>query len=574
MELKRYLLVVWRWLWMIVLAAVLAAGFSYLATTRQPKIYQASTRLLVGQSFRSTNPSPADFQTSTALALTYIEIAKTTPVLQATIEALGLKMSAEDLRGRFRASLVPNTQLVELRVDDTDPLRAQALANELAYQLTLQGPAAQQDPRQREFVQQQIDDLQTKITEAQKSIAELRNSIDVNVGARDVSAKQQQIASLEAEIARWQQSYVSMQQLLAPRSPNYLSVIEPAQVPRYPYAPNVLLNVALAAAIGLMLSLGVVVLIEYLDDTLKHVDEVAHLLELPILGTLAQIGNSELDWSARLKMLLPRWTRSNPNVPLPPESIEGTQPIDSSQGRLITMYASRSPEAEAYRELRTNLQFNNVDKPIRSIVVTSAGKGEGKSLTAANLAVVMAQSGLRTILIDADLRRPTQHRLFNFVNSTGLTDSLLSTTSPTIYLQASPVENLRILLTGPLPPNPSEMLASNRMRQVKQQFEAEADLLIFDSPPCLPVTDAAILATLTDGVLMVVDVTRTTRKEALRAKEILTKVGARILGVATNRVALRQEYNYYYTYAVNDQKQRKHKSKTEAQLTPRLIQGK
>lgn len=573
MELKRYLLIIVRWWWMIALAVILAAVFSYVATSRQPRIYQASTRLLVGQSFRSTNPSPTDFQTSTALALTYIEIAKTTPVLQATLDALKLKIAPEDLRARFRASLVPNTQLIELRVDDTDPERAQALANELAYQLTLQGPAAQQDPAQREFIQQQIDDLQNKIREAQKTIAELRSSIDVNLGARDVSAKQQQIASLETEIARWQQSYVAMQQLLAPRSPNYLSVIEPAQRPRYPYAPNVMLNVVLAAAIGLALSLSVVVFIEYLDDTLKHVDDIAQVLHLPILGTLAWIGNNNLNWFARLKAVLRPQARADLNEETlsPPESIGESSLL---QTKLITISASRSPEAEAYRVLRTNIQFNNVDKPIRSILITSAGAGEGKSLTAANLAVVMAQSGLRTILIDADLRKPTQHRLFNFMNNTGVTDSLLSSASPTTFLHPTPVENLRILSSGPLPPNPSEMLGSNRMRNVKQQFETEADLLIFDSPPCLPVADAAILATLVDGVLIVVDVTRTSRKEAQRAKEILTKVGARILGVAANRVSLKQDYYYYYAYTMNGQKQRKRKPKVEPGLAPQLIQGK
>lgn len=573
MELQRYLVVIWKWAWMIALSVGLAAGFSYLATSRQPGIYQASTQLIVGQSYRSINPDPQDFQTSTALALTYIQIAKTTPVLQGTLDALGLEMSPEALRARFRARLIPNTQLIELQVDDTDPVRAQTLANVLAYQLTLQGPAAQQDIGQREFIQRQADDLQNKIEEGQKTIAELRSSIQVSVGARDVAAKQQQITSLETQIGLWQQNYTALLQLLAPRSPNYLSIVEPAQLPTRPYAPNVLMNVVLAAAIGLALSLGTVVLIEYFDDSLRHVDEVAHVLDLPILGTLAAIGANKSDWLTRVKQLLKR-TRSAENeiddAIAPPESIEevgiaGTPP-------LVALSASRSPEAEAYRVLRTNIQYNGVDKPIRSILVTSAIASEGKSFTAANLAVTMAHAGLRTVLIDADLRRPGQHRLFNLANHIGLTDSLLSHAKPTEFFQHTALENLFVIPSGALPPNPATLLGSQRMRALIQQLESESEILIIDGPPCLPVADAAILASLVDGVLLVVDISRASRKEVQRAKGIIGKVGAQILGVAVNRVALREDYYYYYEYTPAGKKQRKHAAAST--LVPRSAQGK
>ncbi len=554
MELQRYLSVIWKWAWIIVLSVGLAAGLSYWATARQPKLYQASTQLIVGQSFQSINPNPQDFQTSAALALTYIEIAKTTPVLQSTISALGVALSPVALRERFHANVIPNTQLIELRVDDTDPKRAQAIANELAHQITLQGPAARQEPQQREFVQTQADDLQKKINDAQKTIADLQTAIQTTASARDIAAKQQQIATLDTQVTQWQQSYTQLLNYIAPRSPNYVSIVEPAQLPTVPYAPNIMLNVLLAAVVGLILSLGATLLMEYLDDSFKQADDVTHLLDLPILGTLGLIGDgTRTRGSAIAKLFLrrapnPDLDYEDANPLLPPESVATESRHGSwASEKLVPLNAARSSQAEAYRVLRTNLQFNNVDKPLKSIFITSAATGEGKSLTAANLAIVMAQSGLRTLLIDSDLRKPTQHRLFGLINNVGLTDSLLAHATEDDYARATGVENLFILTTGALPPNPAELLASQRMRALKTRLENQMDILIFDGPPCLPVADAAILATLVDGVVLVVDMVRTHRKEAQRAKQILTQVNAHVLGVVLNRASMRGNNYYYYS---------------------------
>ncbi|MBI5302396.1 MAG: polysaccharide biosynthesis tyrosine autokinase [Chloroflexi bacterium] len=577
MELKRYLVVIWKWSWMIVLSVGLAAGLSYLATSRQSSIYQASARLIVGQGVQNPNPSPQDFATSAALALTYIEIAKTTPVIKGTIDTLGLKLSPDTLRERFRASVVPGTQLIELRVDDTDPARAQLLANELAYQLTLQGPAAQQEPKQRDFIRQQTEALQKKIEEEQKLINELRVSLQASPGARDLAAKQQEITTREAQVGQWQQTYTNLAQLLVSRSPNYLSIVEPAQLPARPYAPNLLVNIVLAAVIGLVLSLGATVLVEYLDDTLKHADDVVRWLNLPILGSLARIGNGKNPWWSQLPFMRAPAVTKDENADEfgnAPERIDFSSVTGPLSEKLVTILATRSSDAEAYRVLRTNIQFHGVDKPVRSLMITSAGIGEGKSVTAANLAATLAHAGMRVILIDSDLRRPSQHRLFGFMNTMGLTDSLLTHASPTYHLHATPLDNLRVLTTGALPPNPSELLGSQRMRTLKQQLESEADLLVFDAPPCLPVTDPAVLANLVDGVLMVVDVTHTRRHEAQRAKEILTQVGARILGVVINRVAFPKNDYYYYEYAPSGEKRRKRRTKPASNLAPGLTTGK
>jgi protein-tyrosine kinase len=187
-------------------------------------------------------------------------------------------------------------------------------------------------------------------------------------------------------------------------------------------------------------------------------------------------------------------------------------------------------------------------------VVTSPNPVEGKSTTVANLGVVMAQAGKRVILIDADMRRPVLHRIFDVDNSRGLTDVLLSTELKLDgHLQPTGVENLRLLNTGPLPPNPSELLGSQRMAALIERLKEEADVILFDSPPSLAVADASVLATQTDGVLLVTDAGRTRRAMAKESVERFHKVGANLLGVVLNRLkAGRGGYYYYYYYYYRD----------------------
>ncbi|MGB8648015.1 MAG: polysaccharide biosynthesis tyrosine autokinase [Anaerolineae bacterium] len=519
MELKQYFGVIWKWLWLIVLATGIAAGASYYATSRQPKIYQASTKIMVGQSLQATDPNTLDIYTSQQLAPTYIQIAKTGPVLQGTIDKLGLKMAPEQLAGMINAAPIQGTQLIQLNVIDTDPARAQSLANEVSRQLTLQGPASteQDQAKRRDFIQQRADELQKKITDGQKSIDDLQTSIQVTSSAREIADKQQQVATLQQQITQWEQTYAAMLSFLSPKSANYLTIIEPATLPVFPIGPNPQQNLLVAGMIGLLLALGGAFLIEYLDDTIKSGDDVAKLLKHPVIGAIARIPGA----------------------------------VDE---RLIAANSPRASITEAYRVLRTNIQFSSLDKPVKTFVVTSAGPTEGKSVTAANLAVVMAQAGLRTVLVDGDMRKPSQHRLFKMTNDVGLTNGLISQTALETFVRPTKVDNLRIVTTGPLPPNPSEVLGSERFHKLKAQLEAEADIVIFDSPPSLILTDAALLSRLTDGVVLVVDAGHTRREQAVRALETIEKVGGHILGIVINRVRPRGSgyYYYYYYYYSND----------------------
>lgn len=213
---------------------------------------------------------------------------------------------------------------------------------------------------------------------------------------------------------------------------------------------------------------------------------------------------------------------------------------------LITISNPRSPIAEAYRTLRTNLEFSNLDKSLRTILVSSASAEEGKSTTLANLAVTMAQSGKRVILVDADLRRPTQHQIFGLKNNAGLTDMVrddaILATPPA---QESGVQNLRVLTSGQLPPNPAEILGSKRMGEILQALLQDADVVLFDAPPVLAVTDAAVLASKVDGVLLVVSAGKTKRENARKAQSQLEKINANVIGAVLNNVQADRRAQYY-----------------------------
>lgn len=206
-----------------------------------------------------------------------------------------------------------------------------------------------------------------------------------------------------------------------------------------------------------------------------------------------------------------------------------------SQPSLITLTDPRSPAAEAFRTLRTNIDFSGLDRSIHALLVTSVAPVEGKSLTLANLAVAMAQGDKRTILVDADLRRPTLHTLFGLNNDKGLTSLFIDAKGPIEpALKDVKVPNLQVLTSGPLPPNPAELLGSQRMLDVIAALKQRADIILFDAPPVIAVTDAAVLGKRVDGVVLVVDAGQTRREHAKRAKEQLEKLNIRIVGAVLN----------------------------------------
>jgi capsular exopolysaccharide synthesis family protein len=211
---------------------------------------------------------------------------------------------------------------------------------------------------------------------------------------------------------------------------------------------------------------------------------------------------------------------------------------------LVTLANPRSAAAEAYRTLRTNIQLSSIDSPIRALLVTSASADEGKSTTLANLAVAFAQAGQRVVIVDSDLRRPSLHTIFGVANERGLTTMLLEDDAPAPLVETS-VPGLRLLASGPIPPNPSELLGSKRVEQAIERLRADADLLLFDAPPVLAVSDAAVLSRRVDAAMLIVSAGRTKRDHASRARQQLERAGARLLGVVlTNATVEEAVYSY------------------------------
>ncbi len=308
-------------------------------------------------------------------------------------------------------------------------------------------------------------------------------------------------------------------------------VIDNAREPLYPIRPKKKLNLILGAIIGLGLGIGITLLVDVLDDSLKSIEDIERLTGLRVLGSIPEIRTEEK-----------KKTRSKP------ATASQEQEVQKIASRMVTHFEPKSPVSEAYRTFRTNIQFARFDKPPRTLLVTSAGPGEGKSTSVANLAITMAQMGTRTLLVDADLRRPVLHSIFEQKKDVGLTNVLLGNVSLKDAVHELEVSNLSLLCCGTLPPNPSELLGSEAMRKLIEQLKEVYDVILFDSPPVVAVTDAAVLSTQIDGTILIISSGDTTRNAENRAKALLNNVQAQILGAVLNNVKVEGRYGSYYYY--------------------------
>lgn len=523
MELKAYIAPLRKWWWLIVAATVIAGSISYFAASRQPPVFRAQTTLLIGSAINNPNPSGNEFWLSQQLAETYTDIVQREVVRQAVMTELGLSW----LPG-YLARTVPNTQLIEIAVTDSNPERAMVVANELARQLILQTPTSGEQAGSAErqaFIQRQLDELEINIDQTATEITAKQEELGTLFSARQIAVTQDEIRALEIKLDTLRDNYAALLASTSQGAVNSLSVIEPATVPQAPVGNAMIMTALMAAAIGFSLAAGAAYLLEYLDDTVKSPEDVQAAAQMPTLSGIAEY-----------------------------------RAIEANAGPLVTMEQPRSPISEAYRALRTAVLFTNVDKRIRTVLITSAGPSEGKSYTAANLAVVMAQAGHRVLLVDADLRRPTQHRIFKIPRGYGLTDLLVdmnASVEPTelvqtfVNLNKAVVESaqpgLFVLKSGSVPPNPSEVVGSAKMKLLLQLLPTRFDFVIIDSPPTLAVTDAVILSTRMDSVLMVAKASATRRNQLKQAVQRLREVNANLSGVVLNRLTpANGEYYFYY----------------------------
>lgn len=594
-----------RWAWLLVTGVMLGALVGAVVSILETPIYQSSTRILV---MRAPQQQNADYTyvDDQQLVQTYIQLLTTQPVLQKAAEVLGSSVRS----GQIQVQQFNDTSTILVTVEDENAQRASDIANILVqvlinqseniqsgrYALTEQSIQAQVTQvesqiklleteinnisaetviEQQKQVENQIAILQAEVTQLEneiqsltlvstigqqnllnekesrlnqiKPVLELYQQIytDLVVLGKPISSDDAttRLAQLQTTLQLYQQIYINLLNNLESvrlarlqNTPNVVQ-IEAASPSSKPVRPKPVTNIEFTAIIGLLIAGGIAFLIEYLDDTIRTPEDIEKNLKLPVIG---YIGEME------------------------------TQKGESTDAHVL--YHPRSPVSEAFRSLRTNLEFTNVDQTLKKILVTSSGPGEGKTTIAINLAMIIAQGGKRVLLIDADMRRPRIHSIFGITNRMGL--STLFRANATVQSVMRPVEginNIFIIPSGSLPPNPTELLASTKMDRILEEASQLVDIIIVDSPPSL-VTDYQVLATKTDGVLLVIQPGHTRADVTCAMLEQIERVNARPLGVVLNKIPRNSyyygNYHYYRHYAKGG-----YYSLPEQQISPQLPVG-
>ena len=528
LDLRDYLQVLRRRKGVVVVAvlACLAAALivSYLQTPR----YAASAKLLLrqrgtGTVFSQQNPQ-SNVNAERSLQ-TEIEVVKAEPVREIVRQKIGDAPSVQ-------IRPVGQTDVITIRAESTDPQRAAVVANAYAnaYIEFRLKQAVDEFAAASEEIQTKITDLNRQLDSLGSQLAAApvcvnptatpdacsqRTNIEQTVGARRTT--------LLSQLGLFQQRLDQLQVDSELASGN-VQIVTPASTPRTPFAPTPLRNGILGGVLGLMLGVGLAFLRDYLDDSVKGKEDLERAV--PGLGVLGLIPVVP-DWKAK------------------------------EQSKVVSLSEPTSPAAEAYRILRTSVQFLGIDRDVRLIQVTSASAQEGKTTTLSNLAVAFASSGLRTVAVCCDLRRPRLHEFFGLDNAVGFTSVLLGNVALSKALQPVPnQERLLVLASGPLPPNPAELLSSGRTADLLRNLASQADIVLIDSPPVLPVTDSLVLSQRVDATVLVSSAHSTTRKAVHRAAEMLHQVNAPLVGAVLNGVSEESGYGgysarYYTTESVS-----------------------
>jgi len=583
MELNQYLSIIRRWAWLLILGLVLGAAIGLGVSLLQTPVYEANTRVIVSRSTLQADSNNFFFISDQQVTKTYIELLNTSSVFDAASQKLGYTVSP----GQVKAQQVADTRIIRITVEDADPQRAADVANAMVAALIRQNELLETgryaasdeslqiqiekvegqinsfqkdlDSLSSETVHEQVGQVEALMAPLQDEATQLQQDIAILTPAYSAERKAK-VVELEARLGQiqpllqlYQQIYTNLvvlgnsgniglddtatvnrlQSTLELYQQIYLNLIntreairlarlqntqslaqiEVAAVPQNPVRPLPLNNTLLSGMIGLMAAAGIVFLIEYLDDTVKNPEEIQALFDLPLVGYISEMqsfGNGESD--------------------------------------IYVLRQPRSPVSEAFRSLRTNLEFSAVDKPLKTILVTGAEVGDGKTTVAVNLASIFAQGGKSVLLVDADLRRPRVHRFLNLQNRVGLTDLFRDThrideVKNIINESHSRSLSMSVITSGSLPPNPAELLGTRKMESILSELAEGVDVVVIDSPPSL-VADAQILAAKVDGVLMVITPGRTHTGAVRSLYEQLNTAGAHILGVVFNRIP--RDRAYYY----------------------------
>jgi succinoglycan biosynthesis transport protein ExoP len=517
-ELWEILQIIWKRLWLIVLGTLLISGATFVMSENMTPVYQAKVTMMVNQSTNAPFLNYTSLMTGENLALTYSKLLKTRPLLEIVIANLNLELSPDDLvEDKIDTNLIPETQLLELTVEDADAQRASDIANEITFTFI----SLHNTEKHLQNIVMLEQDVVAQVTNLKELIEYNQSTIDKSPTLFGLTVEEESnllqttLAAQQSAFADLLATYLNIRltqaQLLD------VTVVEPAVVPTEPVRPNVLLYTFMGTFIGFTFSTGLAFLVEHLDRSFESSDDVRKILSLPTLGTIPRLRGKE---------------RHN---------------------RLIALTLPRSPISEAYRTLRTNIRFASVDEPLTTLLITSSEPKAGKTSVTSNLGVVCAQAGLQVVLVDADLRRPRLHHLFDLDNHNGLTDLLIGDIQKIQECMVrTKIDNLRLITSGPIPPNPSELLGSKRMEAVLAEIKKNAELVILDTPPMLAVTDAGVLASKVDGVILLIEAKRTSHKAARQAHESIQSVGATILGTALTKVKTKRRGTAYYYYTAKE----------------------
>ncbi len=473
--------------------------------------YESSTRVLVNQAPATQATDYSSVLMSKQLTSTYSQMMTTDTVLLEVMNQLGISLPTEDLRSMITITPMSDTALILIKVETIDPFLSANIANTIVsvFSNQIQEIQTQRFSQSKTTLEQQLIDLEAQ-----------RDTLELQVSQTSDEAEK---VRLDEKISQYNALYTTLMQSLKEvqlseaQSVSSVVQVEPASANLVAVKPKVTQNTVLAAILGFIVATIIVFVHEAMDDTVKTPDEISKNFNLPVLGVINR--------------------------------------FDAHKSTLITVNEPRSPTAEAYRTLRTNVSYTSVDKPLRTLMVTSTESGEGKTTTICNLGVVLAQNGYKVTIADCDLRHPKLHTYFGMPNRAGISTLFAHPAEiPNGAQQTTRVKNLSLLTTGQLPPNPAELLGSKKMQNILLGLCQMNDLVLIDVPPVLAVTDAAVLAPSIDGVILVVRPGKT-RTFALRQTIAqLHQVNSTILGVVMNDVDMRghlysQQYKYYRDYS-------------------------
>ncbi|MGH9223242.1 MAG: polysaccharide biosynthesis tyrosine autokinase [Acidimicrobiales bacterium] len=526
MEVTKYIGILRRRAWFVVQAVLVVAIVAGVASSLRPPSYHATTRVLLqpDNPAEQLNPGQPVFRDANRFVQAQIDIAESEAVARQAAEALP-DTTARQIERQVSASASDDSDVLRITASDGKATRARDLANAVA--------ASYIENRRKSAVaglERASADLEAKLAPLRDTLAELDGRIRAS-SAPNASGGESPDAlrsARDATALQYETLYARQQELAVNISLQRggAEIIAEAKIPAEPSSPKPVRDAVLGALVGLLVGCGIVMLREQLDDRIRSVADVEATLGVPLLAEL----------------------------PFDPESAE-------KPGQVATIARPQGLLSEAVRSLRTSIQYLGVDQPVKLLVVTSAVPGEGKSVVAANLAAAYAQAGHRTVLIGADLRRPRLSELFQVQPGTpGLVDAVARRWSDKDAapganpgddksldrLLTRPMRNLAFIHAGPTPPNPAELLGTRRMHELLGQLGAAADVVILDTPPLLPVTDAAVLAAKADGVIIVLAMNESRRQAVTRAKAIIEGTHARLLGVVINK-ATRSDVPYYYS---------------------------